>query len=343
MAALAHCFQEKVEENIGPGLGGEGLLTEHRIIVGTIFFLAILVTFTAANLLWWRWVDRRMRSWAGSRAWRVVLACFVVGMLVYVAGVGTMVTARWLPMPIHVFAYLWNILVLPVSLVCMGVVALGVWGWKSMNPSKAGNPAAGAAAWRALPTRRRVLGMAGAVVPPLVALGLTGVAEAELGTFRIRRIALPVAGLPGDLEGMTITQVTDVHIGRFLPSGTLPKILDAVRGLNADVVVFTGDVLDASQRDIGPAIEFLQDLRPTDGRPYAIVEGNHDVAHGAEWFESMVLGAGLPLLLDSSIVMRVPGWGAHRAGQRRFGWAGSRGGNWCRGESWDSSARPVGA
>jgi predicted MPP superfamily phosphohydrolase len=152
-----------------------------------------------------------------------------------------------------------------------------------------------------------VLGRAGAAVPPLLALGVTGVAQTQLGGFRIRRIALPVAGLPGDLEGMTIAQVTDVHIGRFLPMGTLPKILDAVRGLNADVVVFTGDVLDASQRDIGPAIEFLRALRPGDGRPYAIVEGNHDVAHGAELFESAVLGAGLPLLLDSSMVVRAPG------------------------------------
>jgi uncharacterized protein len=172
------------------------------------------------------------------------------------------------------------------------------------------NPAADAAAWRGGPTRRQVMQLAVAAVPPLVAVGVTGVAEGELGGFRIRRITLPVAGLPGDLEGITIAHVTDVHIGRFLPAGTAPRIVDAVRELNADIVAFTGDALDASQKEIEPAIEFLQALRPVGSAgsdAYAIVEGNHDVSRGAEWFESQVLGAGLPLLLDDSKVVRLPG------------------------------------
>ncbi|HEX4123446.1 MAG TPA: metallophosphoesterase, partial [Tepidisphaeraceae bacterium] len=286
--------------------------------MGTIFFLALLAVFGAANLVWWRVVDRRLRPWAGgsggcAAAWRWGVGVFVGGMLAYLVVVGFMGAGRWLPMPVHVFAYLWNLIVLPGTLFVLGGVKIGE-GLKRVKRAREKNPAENerrAAELASLPTRRRALGMgvAALAAAPMAGIGLTAFAEAQLGTFRIRRMVLPVAGLPGDLEGITIAHVTDSHIGRFLPAGTTGRIVEAVRGLGADIVAFTGDAMDASQRDIGPVIEFLRELRPSGVRSdaYAIVEGNHDVSHGAGWFESPVLGAGLPLLLDRSKVVRLPG------------------------------------
>jgi predicted MPP superfamily phosphohydrolase len=131
------------------------------------------------------------------------------------------------------------------------------------------------------------------------------VAVERLGQFRVREMELAVPGLPADLDGVSIAQVSDLHIGRFLPKGAAERVAEATNALGADLVVFTGDLLDVSCETIAPGIDFIRRLDRRHG--LAVIEGNHDGMNGCERFEKEMKGAGLPLLLDESIVFKVPG------------------------------------
>src|SRR5260370_21288132 len=92
-------------------------------------------------------------------------------------------------------------------------------------------------------SRREFLGFAGAMLPPVFTFGLTGIAMAQLNNVRVRRFVLPIVDLPAELEGMTIAQVSDVHVGRFTKGELLEKTVRLVNELQADLVLLTCDLL----------------------------------------------------------------------------------------------------
>jgi uncharacterized protein len=91
----------------------------------------------------------------------------------------------------------------------------------------------------------------------------------------------PVAG--GGLEGLKILHLSDLHVRRWPPAGRRPArgrwpgILDALDGLNVDLAVITGDLMDepGEEHAAVAAIEALAEVcRPRLG--FFGVLGNHD-------------------------------------------------------------------
>ncbi|MEO6434412.1 MAG: metallophosphoesterase, partial [Tepidisphaeraceae bacterium] len=114
----------------------------------------------------------------------------------------------------------------------------------------------------------------------------------------IRKIDVPLASLPPELDGLTIAQVSDVHVGRFTRAANLGAIADATNAFKADLVLLTGDLIDLTLADLPVAIDFVRKLDPRSG--LFLCEGNHDLIENPIGFESRVRAAGLPLLLDES-------------------------------------------
>src|SRR5437588_12998377 len=77
-------------------------------------------------------------------------------------------------------------------------------------------------------SRRQFLGGALAAAPPLFNLSLATIAMRQLDQFRVRRFVLPIAGLPSDLHGLTITQISDMHVGRFTSGRFLREVVQVV-------------------------------------------------------------------------------------------------------------------
>jgi hypothetical protein len=61
---------------------------------------------------------------------------------------------------------------------------------------------------------------------------------------RVVRVRVPIAGLPGDLEGFRIAQISDLHVGPTIKRRFVAAVVQAVNALEPDVVAFTGDVAD---------------------------------------------------------------------------------------------------
>ena len=155
-------------------------------------------------------------------------------------------------------------------------------------------------------SRREFLRFTGAMLPPVFTLSLTGIAMAQLNNVRVRRFVLPIATLPKELDGITIAQVSDMHVGRFTNGEVLQKMVRMVNEMRADLVLLTGDLINDALADLDTGLELARALEARFG--LAIIEGNHDLIENPAEFERRVRASGIPFLLDESTIIDVHGF-----------------------------------
>jgi predicted MPP superfamily phosphohydrolase len=154
-------------------------------------------------------------------------------------------------------------------------------------------------------SRRQFLGVALATAPPMLNLSLATIAIRQLYHFRVRRFILPIAGLPRDLHGLTIAQVSDVHVGRFTSGRVLREVVRVVNEFRADLVLLTGDLINDALADLNHGLELVRSMEGRSG--VYLIEGNHDLIENGAEFERRVKQSGIPFLLDESTVVTVRG------------------------------------
>jgi predicted MPP superfamily phosphohydrolase len=128
--------------------------------------------------------------------------------------------------------------------------------------------------------RRAGMTALGAIAPGTgIAVPLPGVTAPARGVANARRTArvvevdVPIEGLPAVLEGFTIAQVSDVHVGPTIGHGYVASIVGAVNRLEAGAVAVTGEPVDGSVGELAPHVEPLRGLRSRHGTFF--VTGNH--------------------------------------------------------------------
>ena len=154
-------------------------------------------------------------------------------------------------------------------------------------------------------TRREFLGVAAAITPPLLTLGLTGIALSQLNQFRVRHLVVPIHDLPRDLDGTTVAHVSDMHLGRFTSGRLLREMVRVVNEFRADLVLLTGDLINDALTTLDEGIDLVRALDPRLG--LYLIEGNHDLIENASEFERRVKASGIPFLLDESAIASVHG------------------------------------
>lgn len=122
-------------------------------------------------------------------------------------------------------------------------------------------------------------------------LGLGGVLSGYalfqgLRRVAVKRVEVPVAGLPRSLDGLRIVQITDVHIGPTLRGAWLRRVVETINGLNPDLVAITGDLVDGPVAALRPHVAVLGELKSRHGTFF--VTGNHEYYAGAnEWIAEL--------------------------------------------------------
>jgi len=91
-------------------------------------------------------------------------------------------------------------------------------------------------------------------------------------------ISIPVTNLPEDLKGFRIAQITDLHIGNTIKRDYVQAVVDRVNSLDADIIVFTGDLVDGSVSQLRDDASPLKDLKARYGNYF--VTGNHEYYSG---------------------------------------------------------------
>ncbi len=118
---------------------------------------------------------------------------------------------------------------------------------------------------------------------------------------KIRRIDVPIAGLPAALHGFSIAQISDLHVGPTIKRDYIDRIVDAVNGLGADMIAVTGDLVDGSVRDLSRHTEPLSRLTSRHGAFF--VTGNHEYYSGAGAWVKEVRRLGLTVLMNEHVVL----------------------------------------
>lgn len=98
----------------------------------------------------------------------------------------------------------------------------------------------------------------------------------------VRRAVCESPLLPEAFDGYRVLQLSDLHVGTFLRNrGFVDKLVDMVNLQEADLVVFTGDLVNVSAEELIPFQHALKQIRATDG--VCSVMGNHDYCeYGAD-------------------------------------------------------------
>jgi hypothetical protein len=113
---------------------------------------------------------------------------------------------------------------------------------------------------------------------PIVA-AIYGFVSARL-KYRVERVEVPIAGLPRELDGFKIAQLSDIHIGDFMPREEVRRAVNIANGLKPDLAVVTGDFVSNEFDPLGDCITELARLSAPLGTWGC--NGNHEIYANAE-------------------------------------------------------------
>jgi predicted MPP superfamily phosphohydrolase len=147
------------------------------------------------------------------------------------------------------------------------------------------------------------LGRWSAAAVPLGGLGITlwGFVNARR-TAAVVSVDVPIAGLPAELHGFTIAQISDIHVGPTIKRAYLHRIVASVNRIGADMVAVTGDLVDGSVRELAEHVAPLATLTSTHGTFF--VTGNHEYYAGAPAWVAELRRIGLRVLMNEHVVLR---------------------------------------
>lgn len=178
-------------------------------------------------------------------------------------------------------------------------------------PAGAPLPAAADVPEEPVDERRRNLVVAATWALPAaaVAVSMGGVLASRQRPV-IVRLALPVRREMTALHGVTIAQLSDVHVGNYMDAERLDELRDAINAVRADIHVITGDLLDHHVSQLELSTRLLRGLQPARGQLFFCM-GNHEyIAARSASIPAIVKGleeAGAQVLVDEAREVRLGG------------------------------------
>ncbi|NBD07983.1 metallophosphoesterase [Corallococcus silvisoli] len=164
-----------------------------------------------------------------------------------------------------------------------------------------------------------------------VAAGATvaGAAVSTYGTWRafhppeVLDIPVRLPRLPKALEGFTLVQLSDIHIGGVLQRRFVDEMVARVNALKPDLIAVTGDLVDGSVPELGRYVAGFGALKARHGAYF--ITGNHDYYSGVDAWVAFVQGLGITVLRNRAVsigdagasfdLLGVDDWSAWKLGE----------------------------
>lgn len=156
--------------------------------------------------------------------------------------------------------------------------------------------------------------------------------------YTVRKVKVPVKGLPKVFEGFRITQISDIHMGSFDNRDAVKRGIEMINQQHSDIICFTGDLVNNKVEEAEPWLDLFSSLKAPMG--VFSVLGNHDYGdYVRDWlpgekeqnFGNMIqwhARAGWKLLMNEHVMLKkgddsialigIENWGA-RGGFSRYG------------------------
>jgi uncharacterized protein len=120
-------------------------------------------------------------------------------------------------------------------------------------------------------------------------------------TPSIAEVDIPIPGLPPALNGFTIVQLSDIHVGPTIRALDVQAMVERANALAPDAIVITGDLVDGAVADLAPHTAPLSGLSAPAG--CYMVTGNHEYYSGAEEWITEFRRLGLTVLMNEHAVI----------------------------------------
>src|SRR5207245_1797744 len=113
--------------------------------------------------------------------------------------------------------------------------------------------------------------------------------------YRVHQLDLRVSGLPRELDGLRIAQLSDIHIGSYMAAADVRRAVGMANELKPDLSVITGDFITGPNDPLATCVSELARLRA----PLGVwgCNGNHEIYADAQDHVAELFGrAGMRLL-----------------------------------------------
>ena len=99
--------------------------------------------------------------------------------------------------------------------------------------------------------------------------------------FVVRKMKLVFKNLPVAFNGIKIIQLSDIHTGSWESPAHMQKAVDLINKQGADMVLFTGDLVNNLSEEAYPFIPVLKQIKAPLGVYSSL--GNHDYGDYSQW------------------------------------------------------------
>ncbi len=142
-----------------------------------------------------------------------------------------------------------------------------------------------------------------ALAVPVLAVVVTlwGLLRA-LGRPRVVHVKIPLPDLAADLQGLTIVQLSDVHVGSTIRRAYVQRVVDRANALRPDLVAITGDLVDGTVVQLADQVAPLSQLRGRFGTFF--VTGNHEYYSGASDWIAHLRQMGIRVLMNEHVILQ---------------------------------------
>jgi predicted MPP superfamily phosphohydrolase len=196
------------------------------------------------------------------------------------------------------------------------IIAGAEWLWRRLRRSSSDEPvlaaaqpvlaAGGAHAETINHSRRYFFQAAGVFAGAVPFVSATYGFAAERFRFYVHEIEIPIANLPPALDGLRITQMSDIHIGSYMPVAQVRRAVGMANELKGDLAVVTGDFVTGRTDPLEDCITELSRLRA----PLGVwgCNGNHEIyARAEEKSAELFQKFGMKLLRQENAELRWKG------------------------------------
>jgi uncharacterized protein len=254
-----------------------------RLIIRVFFFALFLGLIYIVQRFWflraWKWIDG-----LASNAWRsgLHIALIALALAVFAAVFDPMfghLVSRLGGKNLITFSRLWVIASFFAFLLVQSVGALE-WMTETVANLRRGRAAAVSDDSGVDSSRRTLFRYAAYVAGSLPFVAATyGFATGRL-RYRVERVDVPIANLPRELDGLRIAQLSDIHIGDYMPPREIARAVRMANELDPDILFVTGDFVSSQGDPLDACIDELAKLRA----PLGVwgCNGNHEIYAGVE-------------------------------------------------------------
>src|SRR5713101_3563153 len=263
----------------------------HRVqlswfLLRTTIALSLLLVLFLSQRFWYRSLWRWSSRW-GIRPLRIgIRLLYVVGLLLIIVSlVDSLRNGHGSIIPrgtfLNVLAGLWFFSALFAYLAVKCVHGLDrVWRFFKVRNRNQPASAPGDEELPIDPGRRYFFKTATAAAGAAPFLGAMYGFAAERLNYQIHRVDIPISNLSAALDGMTIVQLSDIHMSGYMPRAQVRRAVDMANDLGANLAVVTGDFITGAGDPLEECIEEVRRL----SAPLGIYgcNGNHEIYADAE-------------------------------------------------------------